>query len=87
MSAITDNLADIGWGLLVTLVISALSYLGGLLLGSLMAVFRVGPIPPLRALGADVSLAVIHSIHGHDAFLMEYEQLNHIIRPYFPTHV
>lgn len=40
----------------------------------------------LRALGADVSLAVIHSIHGHDAFLMEYEQLNHIIRPYFPTH-
>ena len=52
MSAITDNLADIGWGLLVTLVISALSYLGGLLLGSLMAVFRVGPIPPLRALGA-----------------------------------
>ena len=33
----------------------------------------------LRALGADVSLAVIHSIHGHDAFLMEYEQLNHII--------
>ena len=52
MSAITDNLADIGWGLLVTLVLSALSYLGGLLLGSLMAVFRVGPIPPLRALGA-----------------------------------
>jgi len=52
VSAITDNLADIGWGLLVTLVISALSYLGGLLLGSLMAVFRVGPIPPLRALGA-----------------------------------
>ena len=52
MSAITDNLADIGWGLLVTLVISVLSYLGGLLLGSLMAIFRVGPIPPLRALGA-----------------------------------
>ena len=46
MSAITDNLADIGWGLLVTLVISALSYLGGLLLGSLMAVFRV--VPSLR---------------------------------------
>ena len=52
MSAITDNLADIGWGLLVTLVISVLSYLGGLFLGSLMAIFRVGPIPPLRALGA-----------------------------------
>ena len=52
MSAITDNLADIGSGLLVTLMISALSYLGGLVLGSLMAIFRVGPIPPLRALGA-----------------------------------
>jgi len=52
VSAITDNLADIGWGLLVTLVISVLSYLGGLFLGSLMAIFRVGPIPPLRALGA-----------------------------------
>ena len=52
MSAITDNLPAIGWGLLVTLVISLLSYLGGLLLGSLMAIFRVGPIPPLRALGA-----------------------------------
>jgi len=52
VSAITDNLADIGWGLLVTLVISVLSYLGGLFLGSLMAIFRVGPIPPLRTLGA-----------------------------------
>ena len=52
MSAITDNLADIGSGLLATLVISVLSYLGGLVLGSLMAIFRVGPIPPLRALGA-----------------------------------
>ena len=41
----------------------------------------------LRALGTDVSLSVIHSIHGHDAFLMEYEQLNHIVRPYFPIHV
>ena len=52
MSAITDNLPVIGWGLLVTLVISVLSYLGALLLGSLMAILRVGPIPPLRALGA-----------------------------------
>ena len=52
MSAITVNLADIGSGLLVTLMISVLSYLGGLVLGSLMAIFRVGPIPPLRALGA-----------------------------------
>ena len=69
MSAITDNLPDIGWGLLVTLVISVLSYLGGLLLGSLMAVFRVGPIPPLRALAtAWVTVAcnipnLCHGVH------------------------
>ena len=48
MSAITDNLADIGSGLLITLVISVLSYAGGLILGSLMAILRVGPIPPRR---------------------------------------
>ena len=58
MSAITDNLPAIGWGLLVTLVISVLSYLGGLLLGSLMAIFRVGPIPPLRALGMPFGLII-----------------------------
>lgn len=48
MNVIIDNLDVIGRGLLVTLVISFLSYGGGLVLGTLMAVFRVGPIPPLR---------------------------------------
>ena len=33
----------------------------------------------------NTSFHTIHSIHGHDAFLMEYEQLNRIVQPYFPT--
>lgn len=37
----------------------------------------------LSALGKDVTLHTIYSIHGHDAFLMEYEQLNVIMSPYF----
>ncbi len=31
----------------------------------------------------NVSLEVIDSIHGHDAFLMEYEQLSALLAPYF----
>lgn len=31
----------------------------------------------------DSTLSTLHSIHGHDAFLMEYEQLSRIIAPYF----
>lgn len=32
-----------------------------------------------------LTLDTIHSIHGHDAFLMEYQQLNDIVAPYFPA--
>lgn len=38
---------------------------------------------PLVAQG--ITLGTIHSIHGHDAFLMEYQQLNDLIAPYFPA--
>lgn len=35
----------------------------------------------LKSHKKNVFLHTIHSVHGHDAFLMEYEQLAHIIRP------
>lgn len=52
MDAITDNL-DLFWsGLLGTARINAYAVVGALLLGTVMAGFRVSPIPPLRAVGA-----------------------------------
>lgn len=39
----------------------------------------------LRACGKeDVELLTIHSKHGHDAFLIEYDQLSSLVKPYFP---
>ncbi|GGP00051.1 amino acid ABC transporter permease [Actinomyces gaoshouyii] len=52
MRVILDNLGLIGEGLRTTLIIALLAYAGALVVGTIMAVFRVGPIPPLRALGA-----------------------------------
>ena len=51
MHVITDNLGFLLQGVLVTLELTVLGYVGALVLGTLMAVFRVGPIPPLRVLG------------------------------------
>ena len=52
MNVITDNLGMIGSGLLTTALIAFLAYAGALVLGTIMAVFRVGPIPPLRMLAS-----------------------------------
>ena len=52
MRIITDNLGMIGSGLAMTLGIALLAYAGALVVGTLIAVCRVSPVPPLRALGA-----------------------------------
>ena len=49
---IVDNVGMIGSGLLTTLVIALLAYVGALAVGTLIAVCRVSPIAPLRVLGA-----------------------------------
>ena len=52
MRIITDNLGMIGAGLAMTLGIALLAYVGALVVGTLIAVCRVSPVPPLRTLGA-----------------------------------
>ena len=47
MSVIVDNVGLILAGLRMTLLITTAASLCGLLLGTLLAVFRVSPIPPL----------------------------------------
>ena len=58
MSIIMHHLGAIGAGLATTLVIALLAYAGALVVGTLIAVCRVSPIPPLRAVAiAWVTLA------------------------------
>lgn len=42
----------IGQGILLTIALGVLGFLGAMVLGTLMAVCRISPIPPLRGLGA-----------------------------------
>ncbi|SHE26523.1 amino acid ABC transporter permease [Actinomyces glycerinitolerans] len=52
MNVITDNLGMLGQGLVTTLTIAFIGYACALVVGTVIAIFRVSPIPPLRALGA-----------------------------------
>ena len=52
MSVVTDNLGFLLGGLLVTLELTVLGFIGALLLGTVLAVFRVSPVAPLRWVGA-----------------------------------
>jgi glutamate transport system permease protein len=51
MQIIADNAGLIGQGLLVTVLLTVFGFLGAVLLGTVIAIFRVGPIAPLRGLG------------------------------------
>jgi glutamate transport system permease protein len=49
---VIDSLGFLLGGLLVTLGLTALGFVGAMLLGTVLAVFRVSPVPPLRVAGA-----------------------------------
>ena len=52
MDVVTSNVGFLLGGLLVTLELTVLGFVGALLLGTVLAVFRVSPIAPLRVAGA-----------------------------------
>jgi glutamate transport system permease protein len=52
VNAVIDNLGLFGSGVLTTLQISLIAGLGALVLGTIMAGFRVSPAPPLQWVGA-----------------------------------
>ena len=52
MRIVVDNIGFILGGVLITLELTVLGFVGALVLGTVLAVFRVSPIPPLRVVGA-----------------------------------
>lgn len=51
MEAITGHLGELGHGLLLTLALTVCTAVGALVLGVLLAMCRISPVPPLRVLG------------------------------------
>ncbi len=51
IDVLTDNLGVLVQGVGTTLAITALAFVSAVVLGTVVAVFRVSPIPPLRAVG------------------------------------
>jgi glutamate transport system permease protein len=51
MDVVTGHFGEILRGFLVTVELTLLGYAGALVLGTVLAVFRVGPITPLRVVG------------------------------------
>jgi glutamate transport system permease protein len=60
-TGIGATLGQLGHGLLLTLGMTALAFAGSLTLGVLLAVFRISPVPPLRAL-ASVYVTVFRNV-------------------------
>ncbi len=52
MNAVTDHLGDIFAGVLTTLELTVLGFVGALVLGIVLAVCRVSPVAPLRVVGS-----------------------------------
>lgn len=52
MHVISDNIGFLLQGVLATIELTVLGFVGALLLGTMFAVFRVGPITPLRVIGS-----------------------------------
>ena len=52
ITILSENLGVLWQGILTTLGITALAFVSSVVLGTLVAVFRVSPIPPLRIVGA-----------------------------------
>jgi glutamate transport system permease protein len=58
MDAVLEHRDEVLRGMLATLELTALSFAGALLLGTLIAVLRISPVPPLRAVGAAYVTAI-----------------------------
>ena len=52
MDIFLDHIGEFGHSLLLTLALTAIGFVGSLVLGIVTAVFRVSPVTPLRAVGA-----------------------------------
>jgi glutamate transport system permease protein len=83
MDAITDNL-DLFWrGILTTLEICVWAAVLSLVIGTVIAIFRVSPLPPLRAVGTTWinSVAVGQAEAARAIGLPFGKSLRHIVLP------
>ncbi len=61
MNVLTENLGTFAHGAVVTVELTVIAYLGAFVIGTVVAAFRVSPVPPLRMVGT-VYVDVIRNI-------------------------